>query len=102
MTTDCKELFSIFLKIGGTFKCDFETNEGILFDIRCKNLNEIHDKIHIFENHHSFYPLYNKLIKINYLKNEKNEKKPPFIYDNKQPNISSMLITINFDRDGMY
>lgn len=102
MTTDCKEIFSIFMKIGGTLRCDFEKNEGILYEqnIKCKNLNNIHDDLHIFEEAHKYYPNNNKLIKVNYT--FKNEKiKPPFIYD-RERDVRNMLIDIEFDQDGRY
>jgi hypothetical protein len=83
MTTDCKELFSIFMKIGGMFSSDFETNRGKLWpqNIVCNNLHEIHDELHKFEEAHRHYPRHDKLI---------NKTRDVKIFD------------VEFDKNGQY
>ena len=71
MTTECKELFSIFMKIGGEFYCDYEKNTCTLYkqNITCNNLDKIENNITNFIYTHRYYPLYDNIIKINEQKN---------------------------------
>jgi hypothetical protein len=55
---DCKELFSIFEKIGGTFICNYTDNTGTLLpqNIKCKNLNNTKEELDQFIFGLSMYP----------------------------------------------
>jgi len=106
MTTDCNELFSIFMKIGGIFTSDFEKNKGKLYpqNIKCDNLHEIHDELRKFETAHIHYPNPNKIIKINYMSLDKLSPdiyyKMPFLYTyDRNRNIQSMSFNIEFDKE---
>lgn len=106
MTTDCNELFSIFMKIGGIFTSDFETNKAKLYpqNIICHNLHEIHDELRKFETAHIHYPNPSKIIKINYMSIDKliydKYYNLPFLYTyDRNRNIKSMSFNIEFDRE---
>ena len=101
MPTDCNELFSIFMKIGGIFTADFETNKGKLYpqNITCNNLHEIHDELRKFETAHIHYPNPSKIIKINYIAPDKYYKMP-FLYTyDRGRNIQQLRFNIEFDKE---
>lgn len=101
MATDCKELFSIFMKIGGKFLSDFEKNEGYLRpqNVSCNNLHEIHDKLREFQHAHRYYPLYDDIIQINMRKTQ--IEPPKIVYDSTQ-DIRNMKFIVKFEKDGRY
>ena len=55
---DCKELFTIFAKIGGKFVCNYKNNTGTLFpqNITCKNLDHAEMGLDNFISELSMYP----------------------------------------------
>lgn len=101
MTNDCKELFSIFMKIGGSFISDFENNEGELFPqkIICKNLHEIHKNLREFQHAHIFYPI-DEVVRVNFMR--RSEIKPPKIQYDSVNDVRNMRFSIKFDKDGRY
>lgn len=109
MTTDCNELFSIFMKIGGIFTGDFETNSGKLYpqNIICNNLHEIHDELRKFETAHIHYPNPGKIIKIDYVAPDKLSSyySIPFFYTydrgryDRGRNIQKISFNVEFDKE---
>lgn len=55
---DCKELFTIFEKIGGEFVCNYKDNTGTLLpqNVKCKNLNHAKKELDLFIIDLSMYP----------------------------------------------
>ena len=104
MTTDCKELYSIFMKIGGSFVSDFEHNTCTLKpqNITCNNLREIQNKLHSFELAHRHYPKAD-FIKYTPLTSNQITTLVPYEfvpYDKR--NIKTMQFDVQFEDDGRY